>query len=72
MHFKVIMGFFQLINCVNVILAVMKRSEWPSCTEAAKRGGFVVRTTESGGVVFRNPAAKHLLPMLDHVFVLAR
>ena len=58
------------MQCVNVILAVMKRSEWPADSEEAKKGGFV--STESGTQFLRNPAAKHLLVLLDHVFMLAK
>ena len=50
----------------------MKRSEYPSDSEAAKKGGFVVSTTDSGNILLRNPAAKHLLSLLDHVFMLAK
>ena len=65
-------GWFQLIHCANVLLHVMRRSEWPSDVETAKKGGFAASTTDSGAVVLRNPAAKHLLCLLDHVFTMAR
>ena len=40
--------------------------------QEAKAGGFVTRIQENGTVVFQNPAAAYIIPMLDTVLGLAR
>uniref|UniRef100_A0A0P4W0G1 Importin N-terminal domain-containing protein n=1 Tax=Scylla olivacea TaxID=85551 RepID=A0A0P4W0G1_SCYOL len=62
----------QIIFCVNLILAVIKRSEFPSDHDKAERGGFVLERSEGGAVVCRNPATPHVMPLLHQLFCLAR
>lgn len=62
----------QIIFCVNLTLAVIKRSEFPSDPDKAERGGFVLERTEGGTVVCRNPATPHVMPLLHQLFCLAR
>ncbi|KAG0711250.1 Exportin-5 [Chionoecetes opilio] len=62
----------QITFCVNLILAVIKRSEFPSDPDTAERGGFVLERSESGAVVCRNPATPHVMPLLHQLFCFAR
>nr|XP_024216968.1 exportin-5 [Halyomorpha halys] len=61
----------QIMWCLDVILAVVKRVMWPSDPELAARGGFLVCTTEAGNPIYRNPATPHVLPLLPGLFSLA-
>lgn len=62
----------QIIFSVNLILAVIKRSEYPSDTDHAERGGFILKRTENGTVMCRNPATPYILPLLPQLFCLVR
>ena len=64
----------ELLYCMNVFLSVIKRCRIPEDQEVAARGGFLIvgQRTESGGPVFRHPAAPHIIPLLFNTFRLAR
>lgn len=62
----------QIIFGVNLTMAVIKRSEFPSQPDIAERGGFVLERTEGGTVVCRNPATPHIMPLLHQLFCLVR
>ncbi|XP_063223391.1 exportin-5 [Bacillus rossius redtenbacheri] len=62
----------QIVLCVNLLMAVVKRCSWPEDPDRAARGGFVVAKTESGNPVCRNPAAPHVVPLLPHLLSLLR
>ncbi|CAL4094646.1 unnamed protein product [Meganyctiphanes norvegica] len=62
----------QVIFCVNLMLAVIKRSERPSDPEIAERGGFVLERTAAGTLECRNPATPHIMPLLHQLFCLVR
>ncbi|KAG7171528.1 Exportin-5-like [Homarus americanus] len=62
----------QIIYCVNLTLAVIKRSEFPSDTDKAEHGGFVLERTENGLIVCRNPATPHVMPLFHQLFCLLR
>lgn len=61
-----------IVHCISTILAVMKRSVWPECPEAAKNGGFVCGMSESGEPKYKNPVTPHILSMLESVLALSR
>lgn len=54
----------QLMWCLDVTLAVVKRVMWPNDPELAVRGGFLVCTTGAGNPIYRSPATPHILPLL--------
>lgn len=62
--------FFQIISCVDVLNAVVKRCVWPDDPDRALRGGFVVARTESWNPIYRNPATPHFLPLLPGLLAL--
>ncbi|XP_076068293.1 exportin-5-like protein Ranbp21 isoform X2 [Oratosquilla oratoria] len=62
----------QIIFCVNLLMAVIKRSEYPSDTDLAEKGGFVLIRNEDSSLVFRNPAMPHIAPLLHQLFLLLR
>nr|XP_027206686.1 LOW QUALITY PROTEIN: exportin-5-like [Penaeus vannamei] len=62
----------QIIFCVNLIMAVIKRSEFPTDTDVAERGGFILERSDSGAVFCRNPATPHVMPLLHQLFCLVR
>ena len=62
----------QIVYSINLMLAVIKRSEFPSDINLAEQGGFVLQRMENGTVVCRNPATPYLLPMLPQLFCLVR
>lgn len=61
-----------IMICVNLMMAVVKRCTWPDDPDKAARGGFVIHMTKSGNPVYRNPAAPHVVPMLPNFFALLR
>lgn len=61
-----------IMTCINLMVAVVKRCTWPDDPDKAARGGFVVHMTKSGNPVYRNPAAPHVIPMLPNFFALLR
>ncbi|KAK4329340.1 hypothetical protein Pmani_000289 [Petrolisthes manimaculis] len=62
----------QLVYCVNLTLAVIKRCEYPKEAEKAEKGGFVLERLDNGGTVYRNPAMPHITPLLHQLFCLVR
>ncbi|CAG5130696.1 unnamed protein product [Candidula unifasciata] len=56
--------------CINTILAVIKRSQWPEDFAVAQRGGFVVQNDGSGRL--RNPATQHICPLFDNLITLLK
>ncbi|KAK9509310.1 hypothetical protein O3M35_006655 [Rhynocoris fuscipes] len=62
----------QIMWCLDVILAVVKRCMWPLDPELAARGGFLVCTTSAGNPVYRNPATPHVLPLLPGLLALCQ
>ncbi|BFZ07212.1 hypothetical protein BsWGS_10251 [Bradybaena similaris] len=56
--------------CINTILAVIKRSQWPEDFAVAQRGGFVVQ--KDGANMLRNPATQHICPLLDTLIALLK
>ncbi|XP_076464074.1 exportin-5-like [Babylonia areolata] len=61
-----------IMYCVNMILACMKRTTWPSDVSVAERGGFVLCKQEDGSVIFRSPATAHIQQYLDNLFALIK
>lgn len=61
-----------IMTCVNLLMAVVKRCTWPDDPDKAARGGFVVHMTKSGNPVYRNPGAPHVIPMLPNFFAFLR
>lgn len=49
------------------VLGVIKRCCCPDDPDKSYRGGFIVATTDSGNPITRNPAAPHVIPILQHV-----
>lgn len=62
----------KVLDALNSILGVIKRCSWPDDPDRASRGGFVIGFTESGNPICRNPATKHVVPILPHVLALLR
>ncbi|XP_071532489.1 exportin-5 [Panulirus ornatus] len=62
----------QIIYCVNLTMAVIKRSEFPSDLDKAEHGGFVLERSENGAIVCRNPATPHVMPLFHQLFCLLR
>ncbi|KAG7263020.1 hypothetical protein CRUP_016795, partial [Coryphaenoides rupestris] len=62
----------QLSHCLHAMLAVVKRSRWPSDLAEATSGGFVVGSDASGAPLFRNPCSSLVLAMLPNVLTLIR
>ncbi|KAK8751328.1 hypothetical protein OTU49_014122 [Cherax quadricarinatus] len=62
----------QIMYCVNLILAVIKRSEFSSDPDRAEHGGFILERSENGAIVYRNPATPHVMPLLHQLFCLVR
>ncbi|XP_039280028.1 exportin-5-like [Nilaparvata lugens] len=60
----------QIICCVNVLQAVVKRCVWPDDPDRAQRGGFVVARTEAWNPIYRNPATPHFLPLFPGLLTL--
>ncbi|XP_059154978.1 exportin-5-like isoform X2 [Physella acuta] len=56
--------------CINTILAVIKRSQWPEEFSLAERGGFVVQG--DCGQFLRNPATPYICPLLDNLINLLK
>ncbi|KAH9505187.1 Exportin-5 [Bulinus truncatus] len=56
--------------CINTILAVIKRSQWPDELNVAQRGGFVVAANACN--VLRNPATPYIIPLLYNLLTLLK
>lgn len=55
----------QLVHCVHVFLALIKRCRWPDDIEVAKRGGFYCDGSDSYHTpYFRNPATPYVVSLL--------
>ncbi|KAG1656142.1 Exportin-5 [Nymphon striatum] len=61
----------QIVFCVDMILAVIKRSSWPPDFEEAKSGGFVTYD-QANSFILNNPAGDTIYPLLENVVHLAR
>nr|QOW64975.1 hypothetical protein [Lymnaea stagnalis] len=56
--------------CINTILAVIKRSQWPEDFAVAQKGGFLFPA--DAGSVLRNPATPYICPLLDNLIILLK
>lgn len=61
-----------LLMALNTVLGVIKRCQCPDDPDKSYRGGFIVATTDSGNPITRNPAAPHVIPLLQHILSLLR
>lgn len=61
-----------LLMALNTVLGVIKRCQCPDDPDKSYRGGFIVSTTENGNPITRNPAAAHVIPLLQHILALLR
>lgn len=61
-----------LLMALNTVLGVIKRCCCPDDPDKSYRGGFIVATTDSGNPITRNPAAPHVIPLLQHILALLR
>lgn len=61
-----------LLMALNTVLGVIKRCSCPDDPDKSYRGGFIVATTDSGNPITRNPAAPHVIPLLQHILALLR
>lgn len=68
LHFK---NRGELIYCVDIIVALVKRSSWPESKDVAAKGGFLIGY-EGDQAIFKNPATPHLLEALPGVFSLIK
>lgn len=59
-----------LLMALNTVLGVIKRCQCPDDPDKSYRGGFIVATTDSGNPITRNPAAPHIIPLLQHILAL--
>lgn len=57
---------------LNCVLGVIKRCQAPDDPDKAYRGGFIVATTDSGNPIPRNPAALHVIPLLQYILALLK
>ncbi|KAF4520177.1 hypothetical protein B566_EDAN003889 [Ephemera danica] len=62
----------QIMFCMKLFFAIVRRCAWPDDPERLSKGGFVAGFTPSGNPIHRNPAAPHLLPLLPHLMALCR
>ncbi|XP_017870503.1 PREDICTED: exportin-5 [Drosophila arizonae] len=62
----------RILDALHVVLGVVKRCTWPDDPDRAQRGGFVIGCTDLGNPICRNPATKHVVPLLSHVLSLMR
>lgn len=61
-----------LLMTLNTVLGVIKRCNCPDDPDKSYRGGFIVAQTDSGNPITRNPAAPHVIPLLQHILALMR
>ncbi|GFS26626.1 exportin-5 [Elysia marginata] len=59
-----------ILNCINTVLAIIKRSQCPSEFSVAVAGGFIMENT--AGNIMRNPATSHVIPLLDNLVTLLK
>ncbi|XP_030378650.1 exportin-5 [Scaptodrosophila lebanonensis] len=62
----------RILDALHVVLGVVKRCTWPDDPDRAQRGGFVIGCTDLGNPICRNPATKHVVPLLSHLLSLMR
>jgi exportin-5 len=62
----------QIMFCVKLFFAVVRRCAWPDDPERLSKGGFVSGHTPSGNPTYRNPATPHLLSLLPQLLALCR
>ncbi|XP_034488203.1 exportin-5 [Drosophila innubila] len=62
----------RILDALHVVLGVVKRCTWPDDPDRAQRGGFVIGCTDLGNPICRNPATKHVVPLLSHILSLMR
>ncbi|EDV99983.1 GH12609 [Drosophila grimshawi] len=62
----------RILDALNVVLGVVKRCTWPDDPDRAQRGGFIIGCTDLGNPICRNPATKHVVPLLSQVLSLMR
>ncbi|KAK3595986.1 hypothetical protein CHS0354_032501 [Potamilus streckersoni] len=58
--------------CINMILAVLKRSKVPEEPEKAEMCGFVICKKENGNIVKRNPATVNIVQLMENVMALIK
>lgn len=61
-----------LLLALNTVLGIIKRCQCPDDPDKSCRGGFIVATTDSGNPITRNPAAPHVIPLLQEILSLLR
>lgn len=61
-----------LLLALNTVLGVIKRVQCPDDPDKTYRGGFIIATTDSGNPITRNPAAPHVIPLLQYILSLMR
>lgn len=62
----------RLLMALNTVLGVIKRCSCPDDPDKSYRGGFIVATTDAGNPITRNPAAPHVVPLLQPILSLLR
>ncbi|XP_070377892.1 exportin-5-like [Dermacentor albipictus] len=63
----------QLLHCVNIFMAVIKRCRCPDDVEVAKKGGFYCEGSETyHAAYFRNPATPYVVSLLPIMAQLLR
>lgn len=63
----------QLLHCMNIFIALIKRCRWPDDVEVAKKGGFYCEGSETyHSAYFRNPATPYVVSLLPIVAQLLR
>jgi exportin-5 len=61
-----------LLLALNTVLGVVKRCQCPDDPDKSYRGGFIVATTDAGNPIQRNPAAPHVIPLLQPILALLK
>ncbi|XP_070577656.1 exportin-5-like isoform X2 [Ptychodera flava] len=61
-----------IVYCINMILAMLKRSKVPSDPEEARVGGFIIGTMKNERPIYRNPCMSCVSQLLDNIFALVR
>ncbi|KAH6925470.1 hypothetical protein HPB50_005719 [Hyalomma asiaticum] len=63
----------QLLHCMNIFMALIKRCKWPDDVEVAKKGGFYCEGSETyHSAYFRNPATPYVVSLLPIMAQLLR
>ncbi|XP_056022649.1 exportin-5-like [Ostrea edulis] len=55
--------------CINILMAVLKRSKWPEEMQVAESGGFVLMKRDDGSLILKNPATVHVSRMLENLLL---